>query len=121
MLASQYYLLTFLPQSHPQTYFPALFRVWNSINSYAYDERMLSFLSKLVELHVDPTVSDPKKLAAIPDDARSEDEGRPNWKREDLDENGNWSGVYKDVGIFTHDEWSHLMVKCLVSMGTLRG
>ena len=83
MLASQFYLLTFLPMSHAQSYLPTLFRVWESMNSYMYDERMLSFLSRLAEMHVDPSVSDPARVTKIPDDARSEDEGRPAWVKEE--------------------------------------
>ena len=56
-----------------------LFRVWESINSYLYDERMLQFISRLTELHLDPEVSDPVKIAELPDDERSEGEGRPDW------------------------------------------
>ncbi|EIN13624.1 hypothetical protein PUNSTDRAFT_94808 [Punctularia strigosozonata HHB-11173 SS5] len=118
VLSSQYYLLTFLPQSHPQSYLPSLFQIWQSINSYNYDERMLQFLAQLSEMHVDPTVSDPKRIEEIPDDAKSPDEERPDWNKDDLkhDSRMRWSGVYKDVGIYTEQEWSHIMCKCLASM-----
>jgi proteasome activator subunit 4 len=33
ILSSQYYMVTFLPTSHPQSYLPMLFRVWHSVNS----------------------------------------------------------------------------------------
>ncbi|KAI0343952.1 hypothetical protein BDW22DRAFT_1355187 [Trametopsis cervina] len=115
-LAAQYYMLTFLPVSHPQVYLPMLFRLWESINSYMYDERMLQFLCRLAETHVDPTVSDPRKIEELPDDARSEGEGRPKWNKEDLDSKFRWNGLYKDVGIFTEREWNLLMCKCLASM-----
>ncbi|KAI0094570.1 armadillo-type protein [Irpex rosettiformis] len=115
-LAAQYYMLTFLPLSHPQTYLPMLFRMWESINSYMYDERMLQFLSRLSEMHVDPTMSDPRKIEELPDDAKSEGENRPQWSKEDLDTNLRWGGLYKEVGIFTEREWSLLMCKCLASM-----
>lgn len=94
-----------------------LFRVWESVNSYQYDERMLYFLAQLAEMHIDPEVSDPASIEELPDDARSEDEGRPNWSKEDLRHEGRWSGIYKDVGIFSEDEWHFIMVKCLASMG----
>ncbi|KAI0702460.1 hypothetical protein BC835DRAFT_1411015 [Cytidiella melzeri] len=115
-LAAQYYLLTFLPISHPQTYLPLLFRLWESINSYMYDERMLQFLSRLSETHLDPTTSDPRKIQELPDDARSDGESRPHWDKSDLDTNFRWGGLYKDVGIFTDREWNLLMCKCLASM-----
>jgi proteasome activator subunit 4 len=30
-----------------------------------------------------------------------------------------WSGIFKDVGMFTQDEWDFLMCKVLASMGKL--
>ncbi|KAF9785996.1 hypothetical protein BJ322DRAFT_1005050 [Thelephora terrestris] len=117
VLASQYYMLTFLPLSHPQSFLPMLFRVWESVNSYMYDERMLQFLARLAEMHVDPTVSDPRKIKILPDDAVSDDEGRPQWPNEDLQLNSTyWGGLYKDVGIFTEYDWDFIMAKCLASM-----
>ncbi|KAL1720654.1 hypothetical protein EV715DRAFT_249853, partial [Schizophyllum commune] len=116
VLWSQYALLTFLPESHPQAYLPMLFRHWQSVNSYLYDERMLDFISRLTVLHVDPTVSDPRKITDVPDDALSEGEGRPKWAHEEPEDNFVWSGIYKDVGIFTEQQWSWVMCKTLVSM-----
>ncbi|KAJ8514936.1 hypothetical protein ONZ45_g7571 [Pleurotus djamor] len=114
VLSAQYYLLTFLPTTHPQSYLPMLFRLWEAINSYKYDNRMLQFLSALAELHVDPSISDPRRISQIPDDEKSDGEGRPNWAREEPSDN--WGGIYKDVGIFTEHEWGLLMCKCLSSM-----
>lgn len=119
VLASQYYLLTFLPLTHPQVYLPMLTRLWESINSYMFDERMLEFLSRLSEMHVDPTVSDPSKVESILDDERSESEDRPQWSHDDLRSPPSWPGLYKDVGIFTEHEWNFIMCKCLASMEIL--
>ncbi|KAG1826229.1 uncharacterized protein BJ212DRAFT_1444172 [Suillus subaureus] len=116
VLSSQYYLLTFLPLTHPQSYLPMLCRLWESINSYMYDERMLQFLSRLAEMHVDPTISDPARIYDILDDEKSEDEGRPKWKQDDYHAGQTWSGLYKEVGIFTEHEWHLIMCKCLASM-----
>jgi proteasome activator subunit 4 len=113
-------MLSFLPLSHPQSYLPMLFRLWESINSYSYDERMLAFLSQLAEMHVDPSISDPQKIQTIPDDERSEHEGRPVWSRDESAKDSHWAGLYKDVGIFSEHEWSFLMCKCLASMGKCR-
>lgn len=83
-----------------------------------YDERMLQFLARLAETHVDPTASDPRKIKDLPDDAVSGNEGRPQWPNEDLQFNGAyWGGLYKDVGIFTEYDWNFVMAKCLASMG----
>ncbi|KAJ7169566.1 hypothetical protein C8R46DRAFT_1162360 [Mycena filopes] len=117
VLAAQFYMLTFLPLTHPQTYLPMLFRIWESINSYMFDDRMLDFLASLVEIHVASDVSDPRKLAELPDDAKSDGEGRPQWSEDDLNTTSStWPGIYKDVGVFTEHEWSLLMCKCINSM-----
>lgn len=116
VLSSQYFLLTFLPLTHPQSYLPMLCRLWGSINSYMYDERMLQFLSRLAEMHVDPTISDPARIYDIIDDEKSEDEGRPKWMQDDYHAGQTWSGLYKEVGIFTEHEWHLIMCKCLASM-----
>ncbi|KDR84809.1 hypothetical protein GALMADRAFT_217878 [Galerina marginata CBS 339.88] len=113
ILSSEYYLVTFLPLTHPQYYLPMLFRLWESINSYMFDERMLHLISKLTEMHVNPEVSNPKKVTELPDDERSEGEGRPNRSAND---HSIWQGLSKDVGMFTEHEWSFLMCKCLASM-----
>ncbi|KAF9036519.1 hypothetical protein BDZ89DRAFT_1100671 [Hymenopellis radicata] len=116
VLSSQYYLLTFLPLTHPQSYLPMLLRMWVSLNSYIYDDRTLSFLSKLAEMHVSPEVSNPLKITEIPDDERSAGETRPKWAPDDAREDFVWSGIYKDIGIFTEHEWGLIMCKCLASM-----
>ena len=94
-----------------------LFRVWESINSYMYDERMLYFLSRLAEMHVDPEVSNPLRIADIPDDEISGDEERPKWSEDSFPGPRIWQGLFKDVGMFTEHEWNFLMCKCLASMG----
>ncbi|XP_006454756.1 hypothetical protein AGABI2DRAFT_215246, partial [Agaricus bisporus var. bisporus H97] len=117
VLSSHYYLMTFLPLSHPQTYLPMLLRLWESINSYKYDERMLHLLSKVAEMHVVPEISDPHKIAQIPDDAISDGETRPNWSKDTGQvDDSYWPGLYKSVGIFTDHEWNLFMCKCLASM-----
>ena len=97
-----------------------LFRQWESLNSYMYDERMLQFLARIAEMHSDPTVSDPKRIEDIPDDERSEGEGRPEWQKGDLETKWSWSGLFKDVGIFSDREWNMIMTKCLASMGRFK-
>lgn len=92
-----------------------MFRLWDAVNSYAYDERMLSFLSKLTEMHVDPSISHPKKIDEVPEDWG--ESPRVRWPKHDSIED--WRGLFKDVGIFTDDQWSYIMCKCLASMGML--
>lgn len=78
-----------------------LFKLWESINSYTYDERMLAFLSQLAEMHVDPTQSDPRLVTEIPDDALGDGESRVNFDQSDLKSSYLWTGLTKEVGIFT--------------------
>ena len=83
-----------------------------------FDDRMLHVLSKLAEMHVSPEVSDPRKIADLPDDEKVEGEGRPSWVKPDYKVDAAWEGLYRDVGIFSEHEWQLLMCKCLASMGT---
>lgn len=80
---------------------------------------MLEFLGELAEIHVDPTASDPKIINDLPDDAKSEGEGRPDWAQDDLKHEGPWRGIFKDVGIYSDEEWQFIMCKCLAVMGGL--
>lgn len=113
-------MVTFLPLSHPQSYLPMLFRLWESVNSYMFDDRMLQFLSRLAEMHVDPSVSDPQRIEEVPDDECSEGESRPGWSKEDLETKFKWSGLFSDVGIFSEPHWNYIMTKCMASMGLSR-
>jgi proteasome activator subunit 4 len=92
--------------------------MWESINSYLYDDRMFDFLAILSEIHLDPSVSDPRKIHTLPDDELSEGEARPRWSWPENQEHSSWAGLYKDVGIFTEDQWNMFMCKCVASMGT---
>lgn len=94
-----------------------LFRLWESVNSYMFDDRMLQFLARLAEMHVDPSVSDPQRVQDIPDDAGSEGEGRPGWPVDDLEPKWKWTGLFDDVGIFSEADWAYIMSKCMSSMG----
>jgi proteasome activator subunit 4 len=88
------------------------------IATYANLDLLLrSFLSQLAETHVDPTVSNPRRVEKIPDDSISDAEGRPTWDRSDLETPREWNGLWKDVGIFSDVQWDMIMAKCLTSMG----
>lgn len=164
VLATQYYLNTFLPLSHP-TWLPMLMRIWSAVNSYMFDERHFALLAQLAEIHLDPAISDPRRIDEIPDDARLDENGLPEdsprlrWstgdaqnpsssargddtprqkmRRQTLGINGInglglangaygnpstsqpsklWTGIFKDIGIFTQEEWDLIMCKCLASM-----
>ncbi|KAG8932798.1 hypothetical protein FRC01_012282 [Tulasnella sp. 417] len=164
VLSTQYYLNTFLPLSHP-TWLPMLMRIWSPVNSYMFDERHFALLAQLAEIHLDPAISDPRRIDEIPDDARLDENGLPEdgprlrWstgdaqnpsssvrvdvnpqqkmRRQSLGINGigglglangthelpgksqfskPWTGIFKDIGIFTQEEWDLIMCKCLASM-----
>lgn len=124
-------------------YGPAVFRFSATFNSGTWDDQMLDLLSRLAELHTDPSVSDPIRLS--PDYAYEnlpeEDESAPEWTPETvglsengsssaslrldhhlIDVDGEWPGIWKDVGIFTEEEFRGIMTTCLKTMeGTKHG
>ena len=78
------------------------------------------FLAQLAEMHVDPTVSDPKRIQEIPDDARDPNEPQARWNKDDIPPYEAWKGINKEVGIFSEEEWNTIMCKCLASMGSFQ-
>ena len=81
-------LTSFLPPSHVQDYLPCLFAIWEAFNSNVIDERLIEFMGELAEEHVAGTAG-----------LWGEDGCR-----------------WRDVGIWTEDQWTLLMSKCLASM-----
>lgn len=84
-------LTSFLPPTHTHVYMPALFKIWEAFNSAIVDERMINLVGELSEEYVAGTAGD-----AGPDG------GAP----------------WKDVGIWTEDEWTVLIGKALGSMSS---
>ncbi|KZT61305.1 hypothetical protein CALCODRAFT_514830 [Calocera cornea HHB12733] len=115
ILEAQYYMSAFLPLTHPSSWLPMIFKLWEAFNSNVWDARTFQILSQLAELHVDPTVSDPKRVREIPDDVREEGAERVVWEKEPAPK-GAWRGIYKDVGIFDDEQWNFMMIKCLATM-----
>ena len=62
VIATQAFLVHFLPLTHPQRWLPMMFKLGESFASATFDDQMLDLLSRLAEIHVDPAVSDPAKL-----------------------------------------------------------
>jgi hypothetical protein len=113
VLATQSFFVHFVPLSHPQEWLPAVFTLWQSFNSTIYDDQWLDLLARLAERHVDPNLSHPRLVEALKDAA--EQHGGL------LDADvplTDWAGIRKDVGIFTDEEFSFIMSKCLRVMGT---
>ena len=83
-------LTSFLPPSNADGYIPMLFSIWEAFNSNIVDDRLIDFFGELAEDHVS---------------------GKSGFFGD--------SGVgWKDVGIWTHSQWTLLMSKCLGSMST---
>jgi proteasome activator subunit 4 len=81
-------LLTgFLPPTDAHLYLPILFKLWEALNSSQLDERLLDIFATLSQEHVAGA------SAGI--------DGATPWK---------------DVGIFTNEQWSRISRACLVAM-----
>src|ERR1700734_3401711 len=82
-------ITSFLPPTHTHLYIPALFKIWEAFNSAVIDDRLLDLAGELSEEHV----------AGKAGSAGSE--GGAEWK---------------DVGIWSEEEWTFLVGKGLGSM-----
>jgi len=79
-------MTSFLPPSHVHLYIPSLFKLWEAFNSSIIDDRLIEFVGNLSEEHVAGKFG----LAG--------EEGGAEWK---------------DVGIWTSDQWTLLIGKGL--------
>ncbi|KAL7421289.1 Proteasome activator BLM10 [Cryptotrichosporon argae] len=66
ILATQLFLVHFLPISHCQKWLPTIFGLWYGLNSGLWDDQASDLLGQLAIAHVDPTRSDPSLLKRIP-------------------------------------------------------
>lgn len=82
-------MTSFMPLSHTHLYLPFFMRLWEGFNSSVADDRFLDLLGALSERHV---------AGHLGPDGQ---EGNARWK---------------EVGIFTTDEWNFLVSKALGSM-----
>jgi hypothetical protein len=82
-------LTSFLPPTHTHLYLPVLFRIWEAFNSFSMDDRFLELAGNLSEEHVAGKAG----LAG--------EEG---------------GAVWKDIGIWTHEEWLMLVSKGVESL-----
>lgn len=81
-------LTSFLPMRCVDQYLPALFTIFESFNSHIIDARMIELAGELAEEHV----------AGLAGDA------------------GEQGMCWRDVGIWTQDQWTFLVGKCLGNM-----
>lgn len=82
-------LTSFLPPSHPHLYLPVVFKLWEAFNSFSMDDRFLELAGNLAEEHVAGKAGN------------FGEEGGAQWK---------------DVGIWSEQEWNLLVSKGFESM-----
>ncbi|UZJ50775.1 hypothetical protein CBS101457_000095 [Exobasidium rhododendri] len=116
ILATQSLLVHFLPISHPQSWLPAMFRLWESFSSSLFDDQMLDLLARVAEMHVeDPRMSSGQSLHETgihaDDHKAGETVNDTNGTQESVD------GLWNEVGIFTEEQFALIMSKCLRSAG----
>lgn len=132
ILATQAFCVHFLPLTHPQYYLPAIFKLWESFQSEIWDSQWLDFVDRLSVRHLDPNQSDPDLVEEIrimaatqysSPDVVDVNSTMMNDSEDVRMEDGTtraWTGIRKNVGIFTEEQWGFIMTKCLRSMGKLR-
>jgi len=82
-------LTSFLPPTHTHLYLPVLFRIWEAFNSFSMDDRFLELAGNLAEEHI---------------------AGKAGLAGED------GGAAWKDVGIWTSEEWLMLVSKGVESL-----
>jgi proteasome activator subunit 4 len=87
-------MISFLPKTHADTYLPAIFKIWEAFNSASLDEKFMELAGDLSRDHV-----------SGPDGDFGSD-GAASWK---------------DVGIWTTEQWNLLTSKGLNMMGMSAG
>jgi len=83
-------MASFIPRTHPDIYLPAIFKIWEAFNSASLDERFMELAGDLARDHV-----------AGPESEFGSD----------------GTAAWKDVGIWTAEQWSILTNKGLNMMG----
>ncbi|WRT69165.1 uncharacterized protein IL334_006149 [Kwoniella shivajii] len=66
ILATQTFLVHFLPISHCQKWLPVVFRLWGGLNSGLWDDQASDLIGQLAIAHVNPSKSDPSLINRIP-------------------------------------------------------
>ncbi|EIW66071.1 hypothetical protein TREMEDRAFT_35609 [Tremella mesenterica DSM 1558] len=66
ILATQAFLVHFLPITHCQKWLPLIFRLWQGFNSGLWDDQASDLMGQLAINHVDPGRSDPSFIERIP-------------------------------------------------------
>lgn len=91
VIATQAFLVQFLPLDEPQAWLPAMFRLWETFKSSLFDDQMLDHLARLAE----------HQLLDAP--AAAIDDAKP--------------ALWQETGLFTDAQFALIMTKCLRSAG----
>lgn len=117
VLVSQAFLIKWLPASHPQDWLPAAFSLWQSFNSSIWSTSWLDAMSQLAELHLDPTLSSPQRVAHYKAKAEADpDTVSAMPAAEDLQHDPSWPGLRRDYGIFDEQQWQWMTSICIRTM-----
>ncbi|OAV88857.1 hypothetical protein PTTG_08821 [Puccinia triticina 1-1 BBBD Race 1] len=114
VLSTQSLLCHFLPISHPLPWLDSIFRLWNTFQSQSWDSQWLDLLARLSLKHLDPNASDPRLEQILKN-------LKPGDKFDDIaletissfEGQEAWSGIHRDVGIYTERQWSFIMTQCI--------
>ncbi|PLW40659.1 hypothetical protein PCANC_01611 [Puccinia coronata f. sp. avenae] len=114
ILSTQSLLCHFLPISHPLPWLDSIFRLWNTFQSQSWDSQWLDLLARLSHKHLDPNASDPR-LEHILKNMKPGDNFDTHAREALSTFEGpeNWSGIHRDVGIYTERQWSFIMTQCV--------
>lgn len=66
ILATQLFLVHFLPIAPCEKWLPLIFRLWYGLNSGLWDDQASDLIGQLAMAHIEPSRSDPTLLARIP-------------------------------------------------------
>ncbi|KAA1108304.1 hypothetical protein PGT21_007552 [Puccinia graminis f. sp. tritici] len=114
VLSTQSLLCHFLPISHPLPWLDSIFRLWNTFQSQSWDSQWLDLLARLSQKHLDPNASDPRLehiLKNLNPGDKFDDKAIETLSTFEGQEA--WSGIHRDVGIYTERQWSFIMTQCV--------
>ncbi|WVQ73567.1 hypothetical protein IAR50_003145 [Cryptococcus sp. DSM 104548] len=78
ILATQTFLVHFLPIGNCHRWLPVMFRLWKGFNSGLWDDQASDLIGQLALAHVDPARSDPSLFARIPHNLQNTPEQEAN-------------------------------------------
>ncbi|POW12958.1 hypothetical protein PSHT_07915 [Puccinia striiformis] len=114
VLSTQSLLCVFLPISHPVPWLDSIFRLWNTFQSQSWDSQWLDLLARLSHKHLDPNASDPRLEHILKNITPGQDfDEQSRQSLATFEGTQAWSGIHRDVGIYTQRQWSFIMTQCI--------